>query len=252
MIDWCLRPGREYLSWNRGVTIGAEGLQIIGLCPSHTGFLQVTVFIVPHLLRHRVSDFAIYSEGPPKYPDTQISCHIRQVTYTYPCILLPGALRDENECSKLHTVKCQLYMCVHRDKQHNLDTPFAFFKNGRYLQVRKFNKLSKGNISEIVLILVVLTWFSDPQLCSINTIKWIMLISEGFKSLNSMSSNCSIWSAQCLSFAYKYLIHAKKWQNIAPLMTLQQFFFESGNSLFSNQIKLVYSYTYKQNLKKIW
>ena len=46
------------------VTITSEGLQNLNLCsvpvsPEHRG-----IFIVPHLLRHWASDFAISSKGP--------------------------------------------------------------------------------------------------------------------------------------------------------------------------------------------
>jgi hypothetical protein len=47
------------------VTITGEGLQNLGLCSALRAFEQDGIFIMPHLLWHRVSVFLVSSEGLP-------------------------------------------------------------------------------------------------------------------------------------------------------------------------------------------
>jgi hypothetical protein len=47
------------------VTITGDGLQNLGRCLTLRAFEQGGIFIIPHLLWHRVSVFPVSSEGPP-------------------------------------------------------------------------------------------------------------------------------------------------------------------------------------------
>jgi hypothetical protein len=45
-------------------TIASEGLQNLGICLTLRAFEQGSIFIAPHILWHKASDFLVSSEGP--------------------------------------------------------------------------------------------------------------------------------------------------------------------------------------------
>jgi hypothetical protein len=60
-----LCPTEEFFHLYGGVIIAGEGLQNLGLWSALSAFVQGGIFIVPHMLWHGTSVFAVSSEGPP-------------------------------------------------------------------------------------------------------------------------------------------------------------------------------------------
>jgi hypothetical protein len=66
LIDYLLFFYRSRIFHLYGdVTITGEGLQNLGLCSALRTFEQGGIFILPHLLWHGASVYAVSSEGPP-------------------------------------------------------------------------------------------------------------------------------------------------------------------------------------------